>query len=183
MSSYFAQAGSFLISTLVGLYIILVILRFLLQVIRADFYNPLSQFIVKVTNPPLMPLRRIIPGVYGLDMSSLALAYILQVLELLILSLLKGIGIPFALLFWVAIGELLSLILYIYLFAIIIQAVMSWINPGNYNPVTALIHQITEPVLRPARNILPSFSGIDFSPLLVIIVINLLIMMLPHIFH
>ena len=183
MSNYFIQAGSFLISTLVGFYIILVMLRFLLQVIRADFYNPFSQFIVKVTNPPLLPIRQVVPGMFGLDVSSLVLAYVLQIAELLLLSLLKGVAIPIFIILWLAIGKLVSLVLYIYLFAIIIQAVMSWINPNNYNPITALIHQITEPVLRPARNMLPPFSGIDFSPLLVIIVINLMIMMVPYLFH
>ena len=181
MSNYFMQAGSFLVSTIIGLYIVIVVLRFLFQIVRADFYNPLSQFLLKATNPLLMPLRRVIPGLFGLDMSSLVLAYLLQVLELVLLLALKGAQFS-VFVFWVAIGQLLSLFLYIFLIAIIIQAVMSWINPGNYNPMLALINQLTEPLLRPARKILPPFSGLDLSPLIVIIGINLLIMLVPVLF-
>jgi YggT family protein len=182
MSNYFIQAGSFLVSTIIGLYIVIVVLRFLFQIVRADFYNPLSQFVLKATNPLLMPLRRVIPGLFGLDMSSLALAYLLQVLELFLLVALKGGQFPIFLLLWAAIGQLLSLFLYIYLIAILIQAVMSWINPGTYNPMLALVNQLTEPLLRPARKILPPFSGLDLSPLIVIIGINLLIMLIPALF-
>lgn len=182
MSNYFIQAGSFLISTLIGLYIVIVVLRFLFQLVRADFYNPLSQFVLKATNPLLIPLRRLIPGLFGMDMSSLVLAYSLQVVELFLLLALKGGQFSVFILFWAAIGQLLSLFLYIYLIAILIQAVMSWINPASYNPMTALIHQLTEPLLRPARKILPPFSGMDLSPLLVIIGINLLIMLIPFFF-
>ncbi len=182
MSNYFIEASSFIISTLLGLYIIIIVLRFLLQVIRADFYNPLSQFIVKATNPLLIPMRRFIPGLFGLDMASLTLAYLVQVLELFLLFFIKGGQFPILLLFWLAIGQIVSLFLYIYLIAILIQAVMSWISPGSYNPMTELIKQLTEPVLAPARKILPPFSGLDLSPLLVIIGLNLLIMMVPFLF-
>ena len=182
MSNYFIQASSFIVSTIIGLYIVIVVLRFLFQVIRADFYNPLSQFVVKATNPLLIPMRRFIPGLFGLDMASLLLAYLLQVLELFLLFMIKGGAFPILLLFWVAIGQLLSLFLYVFLIAIIVQAVMSWINSGSYNPMTALINQLTEPLLAPARKILPSFSGLDLSPLLVIIGLNLLIMLVPFIF-
>jgi len=182
MSNHFIQAGSFLVSTIIGLYIVIVVLRFLFQIVRADFYNPLSQFVLKATNPLLMPLRRVIPGLFGLDISSLVLAYLLQVLELFLLVTLKGGQFSIFLLLWAAIGQLLSLFLYIYLIAILIQALMSWINPGTYNPMLALINQLTEPLLRPARKILPPFSGLDLSPLIVIIGINLLIILLPALF-
>lgn len=182
MSNYFIQASSFIISTLLGLYIVVVILRFLLQLIRADFYNPLSQFVVKATNPLLIPLRKFIPGLFGLDMASLTLAYLLQVTELFLLFFIKGGQFPVFMIFYLAIGQLISLFLYIYLIAILVQAVMSWINPGSYNPMMALISQLTEPLLAPARKIMPPFSGLDLSPLLVIIGLNLLIMMLPFLF-
>ncbi|MFK5986813.1 MAG: YggT family protein [Pseudomonadota bacterium] len=182
MTNYFSQAGSFLVSTIIGLYITIVVIRFLFQLVRADFYNPLSQFIVKATNPLLMPLRKVVPGLFGLDMAALVLAYLLQVLELFLLLLLNGSPFSPILLLWAAIGQLLSLFLYIYLIAIIIQAVVSWINPGSYNPMIALITQLTDPLLRPARKLLPPFSGLDLSPLLVIIAINLLIMLIPALF-
>ncbi len=182
MDNFFVSAGSYLISTLFGLYIIIVLLRFLLQLVRADFYNPLSQFIVKATSPILTPMRRVIPGLFGLDASSLILAYILQYIENILLFALRGIPVSPIFLLWHSIGSLLTLILYIYFFAILAQVIISWVNPGTYNPATALIHHITEPVMRPARRILPPFSGLDLSPILVFIVLNLLIMLVPSIF-
>jgi YggT family protein len=182
MENFLVNAGSYLISTLIGLYIIIVLLRFLLQIVRADFYNSLSQLIVKATNPVLKPLRRIIPGFYGLDIASLVLAYLLQVVENFLLFSIQGIPINPLILLWHSIGSLLTLILYIYFFAILVQVIISWVSPGTYNPATALIHHITEPVLRPAKKILPPFSGFDLSPILVFIVINLLIMFIPVVF-
>ncbi len=182
MDNFFLNAGSYLISTLFGLYIIIVLLRFLLQVVRADFYNPLSQFIVKATSPVLNPMRRVIPGMFGLDVSSLILAYVLQFIENLLIFAIKGISVNPVFLLWHSIGSLLTLVLYIYFFAIIVQIIISWVSPGTYNPATALIYHITEPVMRPARKILPPFSGLDLSPILVFIALNLLLMLVPAIF-
>ena len=182
MDNFLVNAGSYLISTLFGLYIIIVLLRFLLQLVRADFYNPLSQFIVKATSPILNPMRRVIPGLFGVDFASLILAYVLQYIENVLLFAVRGISINPIFLLWHSIGSLLTLFLYIYFFAILIQVIISWISPGTYNPATALIHHITEPVLRPARKILPPFSGFDLSPILVFILLNLLIMFIPVLF-
>lgn len=182
MDNFLVNAGTYLISTFFGLYIIIVLLRFLLQLVRADFYNPLSQFIVKATTPALKPVRRIIPGLFGVDIASIILAYSLQVIENALLFFLKGISVSPVLLLWHSIGSLLTLVLYIYFFAILVQVIISWVSPGTYNPATALIHHITEPVMRPARKILPPFSGFDLSPILVFIVLNLLIMFIPVIF-
>ena len=182
MDNFLVNAGSYLISTIFGLYIIIVLLRFLLQLVRADFYNPLSQFIVKATSPVLNPMRRVIPGLFGIDFSSLLLAYILQYIENILLFAIRGLSVNPIFLLWHSIGSLLTLFLYIYFFAILIQVIISWVSPGTYNPATALIHHITEPVLRPARKILPPFSGFDLSPILVFIALNLLIMFVPVIF-
>jgi len=182
MDNFLVNAGTYLISTLFGLYIIIVLLRFLLQLVRADFYNPLSQFIVKATTPVLKPLRRIIPGLFGIDFASLVLAYILQSIENFLIFAIKGVSLHPGLILWHSIGSVITLLLYIYFFAIIVQIIISWVSPGTYNPATALIHHITEPVMRPARKILPPFSGLDLSPILVFIVLNLLIMFVPVIF-
>ena len=176
------NAGAYLISTIIGLYIIIVLLRFLLQWVKADFYNPLSQFIVKATSPVLIPMRRIIPGLFGLDIASLLLAYTLQCIENVLLFAIRGIPLNPLFLLWHSIGSLLSILLYIYFFAIMVQVIISWISPGQYNPAIALIHRITEPVMQPARKILPPFSGFDLSPLLVFIVLNILIMFIPVVF-
>lgn len=177
-SSYLSNPLVFLIQVLFGLYILVVMLRLLLQLVRADFYNPLSQFIVKITTPVLHPMRRIIPGVKGIDLSSLLLAWILKSLELFLIALALGLGAnPLAALIW-SIPALVSLTINIFLVALIIQVILSWVNPGGYNPAAALIHALTEPILRPARRMIPTTGGLDFSPMLVIIGLVLLKMLL-----
>lgn len=176
--SYFTNPIIFLIQTAFGLYILAVLLRFLLQQVRADFYNPLSQFLVKATNPPLKPLRRLIPGLGGIDLASLILAWLLKSLEILLIIMVGGGTINLiAPLLW-AIPELIELVINIYLFGILIQVILSWVSSGNYNPATALLYSLTAPLLRPAQRILPPFSGIDLSPMLVMIGLILLKMML-----
>ncbi len=176
---YFSNAGAFLIQTLFGLYILVVMLRFLLQWVRADFYNPLSQFIVRITNPPLLPLRRLIPGFGGLDSAAIVLMLLLQYAELLLLSLLPGQVLPnLAGLGALALVELLSLGLNVFLFAIFIQAILSWVGGGAWNPATALLHQLTAPVLRPFRNLIPPVSGMDLSPMAAIIAIYLAMLLI-----
>lgn len=177
MSGYLANPVEFLITTLFQLYIMVVMVRFLLQWVRADFYNPLSQFVVRITNPLLLPLRRFIPGWGGLDIAAIVLMVALQVVALLLVMLLRGQGFPVgALLIW-SFAELLSLAFNVFIFAILIQAILSWVNPGTYNPVSAILHSLTEPLLRPARRMLPPISGIDLSPLFVILALQVLKML------
>ena len=177
-SNYLTNPAVFLIQTLFGLYILAVLLRFLLQLVRADFYNPISQFLVMATAPPLKILRRIIPGFGGIDLASLLLIWGLKYVELLLIVIVSGMNTnAFAPLLW-AIPELAELLLNVYLFSVLIQVILSWINPGAYNPVSALLHSLTEPVMRPARNILPPVSGLDLSPMLVMIGLILLKMLL-----
>lgn len=175
--NYLLNPLEFLISTLFGLYIMVVMVRFLLQWVRADFYNPVSQFIVRVTTPALRPLRRVIPGWGGIDFAAVVLMLLLQLLSLALILLLRGQGVPLiTLLFW-SLAELVTLAINIYIGAILIQAIISWINPGTYNPVVSLLHALTAPLLRPARRLLPPISGLDLSPLLVLIALQLLKML------
>jgi len=180
MNGYFSQAGAFLISVAFGFYILLMMLRFLLQTVRADFYNPLSQFIVKLTSPVLRPVRRVIPGLGGIDVAALLVLLALQIIELLLISAMMGGSLHPAVLLVMAIGRLINMALYIFIIAIIIQAILSWVQPATYNPMTAILYHLTEPVLRPIRSILPVFSGIDLSPLVAIIALNLVLMAVPH---
>lgn len=176
---YFSNAGTFLIQTLFGLYILLVMLRFLLQWVRADFYNPLSQFIVKVTNLPLLPLRRIVPGFGGLDSAAMLLMLLLEYAELLLLSLLPGRGLPNLLgLGVLALVELLALLLKVFLYGIFIQAILSWIPSAGYNPAASLLEQLTAPVLRPFRNLIPPISGMDLSPMAAIVALYLAMLLI-----
>ena len=173
-NQYFAASSVFLIQTLFGLYILVVMLRLILQWARADFYNPVSQFIVKITNPPLKPLRRIIPGWGGIDLASVLLLIALQMLELFLVNLAVGRGVGVSGLIVQSIAELLGLLINVFIGAILIQVILSWVAPGSYNPIIGLVHRIAEPLLAPARRILPPMSGIDFSPLVVLIVLQLL---------
>jgi YggT family protein len=173
-NQYFAASTIFLIQTLFGLYILVVMLRLMLQWARADFYNPVSQFIVKVTNPPLKPLRRIIPGWGGIDFASVLLLLALQMLELFLVNLAVGRAFGIGGLFIESIAELLELLINVFIGAILIQVILSWVAPGSYNPLIGLVHRIAEPLLAPARRILPPLSGIDFSPLVALIVLQLL---------
>ncbi|HEC19217.1 MAG TPA: YggT family protein [Gammaproteobacteria bacterium] len=172
--SYAGNAGVFLVQTLFGLYIGAVMLRYLLGVVRADFYNPISQFLVKITNPPLVPLRRIIPSLGGIDLASLILLLALQVLELLAVGLITGLSFHPAGLMVLSVAELLGLLFQIYFFTILIQVVLSWVSPGGYNPAVSLLYSLNEPLLGRARRILPPIHGFDLSPILVMIGIQLL---------
>lgn len=169
------QIAELLITFASSIYIMIVMVRFLLQLVRADFYNPLSQFIVKATNPLLMPLRKVIPGFFGIDFASLILALALQIASILLLITIKGNAIPPALpLFVFSVFELLSLVLNIYLFSFIIIVIVSWIAPHGHNPAIALLSSITEPVLRPIRRVLPTSGGLDFSVMIAILIIYIL---------
>lgn len=173
-----SDAGIFLVNTVFGLYILLVALRFLLQCVRADFYNPISQFLVTFTNPPLRFLRRFIPGFAGIDWPSLLLMLALQSLELVITGLLGAGQIP-ALpgLLVLSIAALLKLFIYIFFFAIFIQIIISWVNPGAYNSATVILSRLTDPLLRPARRLIPPISGLDLSPMVVIVALQLMIIL------
>ena len=177
-SSYFTNPLEFLISTLIGLFITAVMLRFLLAMVRADFYNPLTQILVKLTNPALKPLRRFIPGFGGIDIASLLLMLALQILALTLITLLRGAALhPVGLLLW-SLAELLGLLFNIYMFSILIQVVLSWVNPNAYNPAVSLLYSINEPLLAPARRLIPPLSGLDLSPVVVLLGLQLAKMLL-----
>jgi YggT family protein len=178
---YLSNAGVFLIQTLFGIYEVIILLRFLLQMVRADFYNPVSQFIVKATSLPLRPLRRVIPGVAGMDMASLVLLFLVIIIELLLLSVVANLPMPTLLgLIALALVELLKLVIYVFLFSVFVLAILSWVSPGGYNPVANLLYQITAPVMRPARRLLPPMGGLDLSPMVVMIVLYLVILVVIH---
>ncbi|MET0088650.1 MAG: YggT family protein [Candidatus Thiodiazotropha sp.] len=177
-STYLTNPLVFLVQTLFGLYVLAILLRFLLQVVRADFYNPISQFLVKITNPPLKILRRVVPGLGGIDLSSLLLAWLIKTLEVFLVITILGHPLNLLAPFIWAIPELIALVINIFLFSVVIQAILSWVNPGSYNPASALLYSITAPVLRPAQKLLPPMGGLDLSPMLVIIGLILLKMLL-----
>ncbi|MGE7959674.1 YggT family protein [Pseudomonas sp. NPDC089530] len=171
-------AAVYVLQTLGSLYLLIVLLRFVLQLVRANFYNPLCQFAVRATQPLLKPMRRVIPSLFGLDMSSLILAIVVQLL-LMALTLLLTYGTtgnPVQLLIWSIIG-VTALFLKIFFFALIISVILSWVAPGSHNPGAELVNQICEPALAPFRRILPSMGGLDISPILAFMVLKLLDML------
>ena len=171
-------AAVYVLQTLGSLYLLIVLLRFVLQLVRANFYNPLCQFIVKATQPLLKPLRRIIPSLFGLDMSSLVLAILVQ-LALMALTLLLTYGTtgnPLQLLIWSLIG-VTALFLKIFFFALIISVILSWVAPGSHNPGAELVNQICEPALAPFRKILPNLGGLDLSPIFAFLALKLIDML------
>ncbi len=176
-SGYLTNPLVFLVQVLFEAYILVVLLRFFLQLTRSDFYNPLSQFVVRVTSPVLIPLRRVIPGVAGMDIAALVLAWALKTLELLIVTALSGAFMP-GLAILGAIPGLVELSINIFLYAIIIQAILSWVNPGSYNPAASLLHSFTAPILRPIQRLIPPVGGLDLSPMAAIIGLILLKMLL-----
>ena len=170
-------AAIFVIQTLGSLYLLIVLLRFILQLVRANFYNPLCQFIVKATQPLLKPLRRVIPSVFGLDMSSLVLALLLQILLFVVILMLNGYqAFTVLLLPWGLIG-IFSLFLKIIFWSMIISVILSWVAPGSYNPAAQLVNQLCEPLLAPIRRLLPNLGGLDISPIFAFIALNLLDML------
>lgn len=179
-------AAIYILQTIGSLYLLIVLLRFVLQLVRADFYNPLSQFAVRATQPLLKPLRRIIPSLFGLDMSSLVLAIIVQLILMALTLLLAygtidvlAAGTPGALLhllIWAIIG-VTALFLKIFFFALIISVILSWVAPASHNPGAEMVNQICEPMLAPLRRILPSLGGLDISPILAFMVLKLLDML------
>ncbi|MBV7494400.1 YggT family protein [Pseudomonas sp. PDM24] len=168
------DAAIFIIKTLGSLYLLIVLMRFILQLVRANFYNPLCQFIVKATQPLLKPLRRVIPSMFGLDMSSLVLALIVQMVLIAVILLLKGFEVDLLLLVPWALIAVFSLFLSVLFYAMIISVILSWVAPGSHNPGAELVQQITEPVLAPFRRIIPNLGGLDISPIFAFIAIQLL---------
>jgi len=172
-SGYANDAGFFLIDIFVGLYVLVVLLRYLLQLTRADFYNPVSQFLVKATNPPLAWLRRLIPSFGALDAPTLILLLCLQLLEIGLKTFLLGHSPTLIGLVTLAVGELLKLTIYILVISLFARAIMSWFTSAGYPPLAKLVYTFTESILGPARRILPSSAGLDLSPIAVFIVLML----------
>lgn len=172
--SYLLTALFTIIQFTFGIYLFLLMLRFLFQLVRADFYNPLSQAVVKLTNPPLKLLRRVIPGYAGIDWPCVLLLFLVQGLELLLLALIYTGKLPnIPALLVLSFAHLLQLCAYLYIIFIFIIVIISWISPGAYNPITALIYQLTDPLIKNVRRRMPDMGGLDFSPMLVLLVLYL----------
>lgn len=171
----------YLVQTLLGLFLITMLLRFLLQIVRADFYNPISQFIVKLTNPLVIPLRAIIPGYAGIDFASLVLVFLLQLAGIALVFLLsQGALPPLQSLVLGAVLGVVALLVHFYFFALLAMIILSWVAQGSRHPAILLLYQVTEPVMAPFRKLLPAMGGMDFSPIIVFILINIIQIVISH---
>lgn len=175
MSGPLAQALTLIIKSIGGLYILAVLLRFLLQAVRADFYNPVSQAIVKITSPTLAPFRRVIPGFRGFDFASLVLALALNSIATALIILLAGFKLPgiSIIVSWSFVG-LISFVLDIYFYALIISIIASFIAPFSGNPLLLVVYQILEPLYSRVRRIIPPMGGLDLSPIFIFLGINII---------
>jgi YggT family protein len=173
-----ANAFSYLVGTLLDLFITAVMLRLLLQWVRADFYNPVCQFLVKVTNPALLPLRRVIPAIGRLDTAALVLMLALEILGVWVVSRIASSPLTPAHIVLFSITKLLATLLMTYFFLIIAAVILSWVGTNLRHPVIPLVYQLTEPVMRPIRKVIPPIAGIDLSPVFALIGIRFLLLLL-----
>ena len=165
----------YLLQTGLGFYLIIVMLRFIMQLVMADFYNPISQFVFKATQPLVGPLQTILKPIGRFDPASLTLATALQIAGIVLLLTLNNVTTPnpVTLFLWGFVGAL-GLLVKIYFYALLATIILSWISPGGSNPAAYLLHQITEPVMATVRSLLPPMGGLDFSPIVVFILINII---------
>ena len=172
--SYFANAGQILVHFIFGALILLLVLRVLLQSVRANFYNPICQFLYKLTNPVLMPLHRLIPNWRNLDVAGVLLAWLLSAIKLALLYAMFGQGLGIAGLVVMALADLLDFVLVLYLGLVLMRVLLSFISVERSNPIVPLVFQLTEPVLRPIRRRVPAMGGLDFSPAIAMLAVALM---------
>jgi YggT family protein len=172
MPANVTQALVFVVNAVAQLYLFVLLLRILLPWLGADYRNPITQAILKITSPVVVPLRRIIPPVGRVDTATVLVAFIIQYLLIMLILLIFGKSATIGTIALTAIVDLVLLMLRLFVFAIIIRVILSWISPGGYNPALAIIHALTDRVLLPFRRIIPPLGGLDLSPLVAIILIT-----------
>ncbi len=177
-ANYMTDPIIFLIDTLCSLYIMAVLLRFLLQWCGADFYNPISQFLVKITHPPLRIMRRFVPSIGRIDSSSLVLMLSLQMLTDFSILLLKGVSINIGALAILSTTQLISLLLNVLVFSVFARAILSWMNPGAFYAAASIVEALSRPILNLCRKVIPDLGGIDLSPLVALLLLQMAKMIL-----
>jgi len=170
---YFANAGQIVIQFVFGALIALIVLRVLLQWVRANFYNPICQFLYKATNPVLMPLRKVIPAWRNLDIAGITLAWLATALKLVLLYATVGQTLGVLGLAVLALADLVDFLLLLYIVLVLVRVVISFVGADSYHPVVPLVMQLTEPVMKPFRRLIPNVGGLDFSPMVVLLVLTL----------
>lgn len=178
MSSSFLAAITFIIGTVARLYLLVLLIRLLLPWFPVNYRNPLTQAILSLTSPLVVPLRRLIPPIGKLDTATVIVAYAVQYLTIFVLLLINGVSAPILAIASTSVIELLTLCIMLFVFAIFIRVILSWLGGGGYNPAVAMITALTDPVLRPFRRVIPPMGGLDLSPLaamILLMALNILI--------
>ncbi len=176
-----SEIGIYILQTLGSIYLTIIVLRFLFQLAKADFYNPISQFIVKATNPALKPLRKVVPGVFGLDIASIVLAMIVQFAIINLAALMLGSFVnPLNAIVWGFIG-IVSLCISLFFWGMIIMIIFSFVAPQSHHPALMLLRQMLEPISAPFRKIIPPMGGLDLSPILVFMVLRVCDMLITSV--
>jgi len=161
----------FLLKTFTDLYLLVMLLRLLLQSVRADFYNPFSQFVVQATNPIVRPLRRLIPSLGRIDLATVVALVVLEIAFTYLLLMVLGVTPAIGYLLWLSVLRLISLLIWAYTLSILVYVILSLISPGGYNVIGAIASQIADPIVRPFRRIVPVMGGFDFSPAVALILL------------
>ena len=177
---YLQNAMSYLVEALLGFYLIICILRFLFQLFRVDFRNPVSQMVVVLTNPPLRILRSFIPGLWGIDLAGIVLILVVGILKTISLLLLSGIPLNFSGAFMLALGEVINITVWVFIIAILASAIISWVAPTSTHPAIRVVHGLSEPGLYPFRKLIPAMGGIDISPIFALLALNLIQKLVVH---
>ena len=181
MGANTSNALFYLVSTLFEVYIWIVMLRMILQVVRADFYNPISQLVWQVTQPVVRPLQKVFPKFRQYDSAAAVVLFVVTLVYIFVASALLGYReqVNALLAVWFTLLKLVVMLLNLYTFALVIQAILSWVGPGVNNPAGSILWSINEPLLRPVRRVIPPFSGLDLSPLVVIVVLQFVKLLVP----
>jgi YggT family protein len=179
MGANTSNALFYLISTLFEVYLYIVIVRMILQVVRADFYNPISQLIWQLTQPIVRPLQHVFPKWRQYDTAAVVLLVSVAIVYVFVATAMLGYSVSVAGAIGYALLKLIVLALNLYTFALVIQAILSWVGPGVNNPAGSILWSINEPLLRPVRRVIPPFSGLDLSPLVVIVALQFVKLLIP----
>lgn len=170
---HLANAGALIVQALFGLATGLFFFRFLMQGLRVDFRNPLSQFVYKLTNPVLMPIQKALPVVQGWNLAALLVTFLLTLLETWLLYRLAGLGLPLPALLVIALALLIQFIATALLWMIVIRAVLSFVSPDPYNPVVQMLYRLSDPILKPFQRLIPPIGGLDISPIFAVLALQL----------
>jgi YggT family protein len=179
MGANSSNALFYLVSTLFDIYMWVLILRLILQAVRADFYNPISQLVWQLTQPIVRPLQNVLPKWRQIDTAAGVLLLVVSLIYIYVVATILGYHVGGLVSAWYALLKLVVLTLNLYTFALFVQAILSWVGPGVNNPAGSILWSMNEPLLRPVRRVVPPMSGLDLSPLVVILVLQFINLLIP----